>query len=104
MRRAQSLRRLAASADAADLVIDVRVFLFEVILGDCGRRGDIGSTRLTVAQGRRPWSGRGFFSGHRWTERGRRRHGITLATGGNSFALGWRRSNPRISDRRVKCV
>jgi len=45
----RDLPRLAASADAADLAIDVRVFLFEVILGDCGRRGDIGSTRLTVA-------------------------------------------------------
>jgi hypothetical protein len=49
MRTVQSLRRLAASANASDLAVDVRIFLIKDMLRDCRRCGDIGGTRLAVA-------------------------------------------------------
>jgi hypothetical protein len=53
--------RLAASANASYLSVDVYVFLIKSL-----RRygwANIGGARLTVTYRRRPWSGRGFSRG-----------------------------------------
>ena len=68
---AQVSQRLAASANASDLAINVRILLIKDMLGDGGRCRKIGSPRLAVAYRRRPGSGCRFVSGHRWTERRR---------------------------------
>jgi hypothetical protein len=49
IRTVESFRRLAASANATDLAVDVRIFLIKDILRDGRRCGDIGGTRLAVA-------------------------------------------------------
>jgi hypothetical protein len=56
-----NIRRLAASANASYLSVDVYVFLIKSL-----RRygwGNIGGARLTVTYRRRPGSGRGFSRG-----------------------------------------
>jgi hypothetical protein len=92
-RTAQSLRHLAAAADAADLVVDVRILLIKDIPGDRRRFGNVGSTGLAVADRRRPGSGCRFFSGHRRAERRCQCHSVgSSATSYNLFSsLRWRR-------------
>jgi hypothetical protein len=51
---------LAASTNAVDLAVDVRVFFIKTLLRYRRGRGNIGRARLAVAYRRRPGSGRRF--------------------------------------------
>jgi hypothetical protein len=57
-------RRSAAAANAADLSVDVNIFLIESLRRQ--GRGNIDNARLAVTDRRRPGPGRGFSCGQSW--------------------------------------